>query len=144
MIQVGRHEVLDRQLDGKWTNILEPEYAEYVRSELETAVTLAEESGREVVLLTAPLFRALSFNRPEDDPARVDRFNACSRRSRPTTTAGRVIDLGSRASPDGTYTADVDGVRVRDDGVHYSPEGAVWAVDWLLPQIASLVAAVPE
>lgn len=140
VIQVGRHEVLDRQLDGQWTNILEPAYAAYVRTELDTAVAIAGANGREVVLLTAPYFHASSADRPEDDPARVDRFNQILTDVASGQDGVHVIDLGGRASPGGAYSEVVEGIRIRSDGVHYNAAGSAWAVKWLLPQLAQLVA----
>jgi hypothetical protein len=142
VIQVGRHEVLDRVFDGRWTNILDAAYADYVRYELDTAVSIAADGGREVVLLTAPYFRASSAERPEDDPARVDAFNRLLNDIAATRDHVHVIDLGGRASPGGAYADVVDGIKVRADGVHYSAAGAAWAAEWLLPQLVQLVAGV--
>ncbi len=144
VIQLGRHEVLDRQRDHVWTNILEPDFAAYVRGELEVAVSLAKDDGRAVVLLTAPRFHASSADRPENDPARVDRFNELLAEVAAAHERVYLSDLGGRASPDGVYTAVVDGIRIRSDGVHYSAAGATWAVQWLLPQVIPLVGGQPR
>jgi lysophospholipase L1-like esterase len=144
VIQVGRHEVLDRQLDGEWTNILEPTYAAYVRDELDYAAFLAAADGRKVVLLTAPFFHAAGTDRPEDDPARVARFNELVVEVAAARQNVYAIDLGARSSPDGAYADVVDGIRIRADGVHYSAAGAAWAIDWLLPQLAPLLGEVHQ
>jgi hypothetical protein len=139
VIQVGRHEVLDRQLDGVWTNILEPDYARYIEGELNLAISVAANDGREVVLLTAPHFHASDANRPEDDPARVERFNELLLSAARGWDRVYVVDLGGRASPGGEYADVVDGIKIRADGVHYSAAGAAWAANWLLPQVAPLL-----
>ena len=144
VIQLGRHEVLDRQLDEKWTNILQPAYAAYVRGELARAVGLAGEDGRQVVLLTTPYFNSSSAYRPEDDPARVDRFNQLLADVAADQPRVEVIDLGGRASPGGQYADVVDGEQIRSAGVHYSAAGAAWAVRWLLPQIIPLIGDQPR
>ena len=138
VIQVGRHEVLDRQFHDEWTNILEPAYAEYVRTQLELAVGTAAERGRDVVLLTSPFFLTSDGSRPEDDPARVQRFNEILNEVAADHRA-YVVDLGGRASPDGMYADVVDGIKIRSSGVHYSAAGADWAVRWLLPQLVPLL-----
>jgi hypothetical protein len=141
-VQVGRHEVLDRMHEGRWSNILEPAYAAYVREELAHAVAVASRFGSKVVLLTSPYFRASSSGRSEDDPARVDRFNAILREVAGSWGA-TVLDLGGRLSPGGAYSPVVDGVSVRSDGVHYSAAGVGLAAPYLMPPIADLIRMVP-
>ena len=35
----------------------------------------------------------------------------------------QILDLNKKLCPDGVYTAKVDGIKVRSDGVHLTPEG---------------------
>jgi len=142
-IQVGRHEVLDRLYEGRWTNILDPVYRAYVRRELETGIRIAGSEGAKVVLLTAPRFRRPDRpgggQWPENDPARVDRFNDLLRELATVDRTLVLIDLGARTSPGATYVDVVDGVAVRSDGVHYSRAGVEWIGSWLLPQLTPLL-----
>ena len=48
MILAGRWEVTNRTYQGQWTNILQPEYADYVRRQLELAVRVASSKGAKV------------------------------------------------------------------------------------------------
>jgi hypothetical protein len=137
-IQVGRHEVLDRMFEGRWTNILDDAYAAYVRSELVLAVRVARRGGARAVLLTSPSFRPSAA--PENDPARVARFNGLLRELVAGDPDLVLIDLGGHVSPGGAYASAVDGVTVRSDGVHFSRSGVVWIGEWLLPQLGALVA----
>jgi hypothetical protein len=50
------------------------------------------------------------------------------------------VDLGSHTNPSGQFTATVDGVRMRRDGVHYSAEGCAWFAPWLVPQLRQAAA----
>ena len=43
----------------------------------------------------------------------------------------RILDLKKKLCPDGVYTADVDGIQVRSDGVHLTDEGVQWLTPWL-------------
>ena len=53
----------------------------------------------------------------------------------------RLVDLGRRLCPDGRYTRDVDGVQVRSDGLHLTPEGVRARIaPWLLPQLLASAA----
>jgi len=142
-VQLGRHEVLDRLYQGRWTNILDPAYLSYVRGELLRGIRIAGAEGAKVVLLTAPRFQRPAppggGQWPENDPARVDRFNGLLRELVAENRSLELIDLGARTSPGTTYVDTVDGVAVRSDGVHYSPAGVEWIGRWLLPQLAGLL-----
>lgn len=73
---------------------------------------------------------------PEDQPQRVDHWNQLLRQvaARHRGTAG-ILDLGRRLCPDGAFTWQVDGVRVRSDGVHLTPEGVRRLRPWLVSRI---------
>ncbi|HUQ40028.1 MAG TPA: SGNH hydrolase domain-containing protein [Acidimicrobiales bacterium] len=118
---VGRWELMDRVHDGRWTNIGDPAFAAYVESELDQAITIAGSTGARPVLFTAPYYRrgitAIGGLFPEDDPARVDAVNALIHRVADRRGVA-VLDVGHWLSPEGRYTADVNGIRVRSDGVH--------------------------
>jgi hypothetical protein len=50
-----------------------------------------------------------------------------------------VLDLASVVCPDGRYTSTVNGVRVRSDGLHFTPQGVRQIIaPWLQPQLATL------
>ncbi len=68
---------------------------------------------------------------PEDDPDRVDEWNALLRsvaKARPNVT---VLDLNRKLGPNGVYTNQIDGIRMRIDGVHPTPEAVKWLTPWL-------------
>jgi peptidoglycan/LPS O-acetylase OafA/YrhL len=142
MILVGRWETMDRMHNGKWTHLGDPSFDNHVRGELERAVSIAASGGARVVLATAP------YNRrgerpdgrlwPEDEPDRIDRWNAILREvatEHPDTV--QLIELGARLCPEGRFTKTVDDIAVRSDGVHFTPQGAHWLAPWLLPQLAA-------
>jgi peptidoglycan/LPS O-acetylase OafA/YrhL len=143
VVLVGRHEVLDRQLDGTWSHIGEPRYDAYLRGQLHQALDLAAGGGAPVAVLTAPYFRRPESPSgapwPEDDPARIDAFNVLLRsvvaESGPQV---HLLDLGARLAPDGIYTATVDGVAVRSDGVHLAPTSGRLLASWLVPEVRRL------
>ena len=47
---------------------------------------------------------------------------------RPNVT---VLDLNKKLGPNGAYTTKVDGIRMRSDGVHPTPEAVEWLTPWL-------------
>ncbi|MEU0005309.1 acyltransferase family protein [Streptomyces sp. NPDC006314] len=140
VILFGRWETMDREQDGRWTHIGDKAFDGYLRAQLGRAVETAAARGARVLLATEP------YNRrgerpdgglwPEDNPERVDRWNRMLRQV--ATHEGpsvKILDLAGRLCPDGAFTWQVDGVRVRSDGVHLTPEGARWLEPWLTSQL---------
>jgi hypothetical protein len=117
---------MDRRLDGRYQHVGDAAFDAYLNRELDLAFTIAHSRGAAVVILTAPYTRRAERPDgslwPEDQPARVNAWNnlltAASRRHDAT-----VIDLNRRVCPDGTFAWDAGGVRIRSDGLHFTPEG---------------------
>ncbi len=143
MVLAGRWEVMDRMLDGRWSHIGEPAFDAAVTQALEQAVQVAGSGGAYVELLTAPCFdsgeQPNGLPWPEDDPARLARYNQLVREvaaEHPATV--RVLDFDSMVCPGGVYTTSIDGVQLRDgDGVHIVPTAAAgaWLAGHLLPAV---------
>ena len=143
LLIVGRWEVMDRVYQGKWTHLGEPAFDRYIESELDRAFRVLSDGDAIVAVATAPYFlrgeRPDGGRWPEDNPKRVDRFNQILRRvaaRHPRHVA--VLDLNERTSRGGRYTPVVDGVSLRFDGVHFSPEGARWLGPWLLGALSDM------
>jgi peptidoglycan/LPS O-acetylase OafA/YrhL len=147
LVIVGRWEVMDRMFDGRWTQLGDPAFDRMIDDELERAVDVLGAGEATVAMTTAPYFlrgeRPDGGRWPEDDPARVDRFNAIVRNvasRHPGEVA--VLDLNAQTSRGGQYTPVIDGVNLRFDGVHFSPEGSTWLSPWLFGALREL--APPE
>jgi lysophospholipase L1-like esterase len=142
-IVVGRWELMDRIHDGRWTNLFDPAFAAYLDSEIDTAVTLAQSGARSVVVFTTPYYRRGTTPAgglfPEDDPARVDAINGILRRVAERHGLA-VVDVGGWLSPEGKYTDDVGGVKVRSDGVHLTRQTGELLAPWLFPQLQTVLA----
>lgn len=142
LVIAGRWEVMDRIRDGVWTYIGEPAYDDYLRAQLDRAVAVLSARGGRVLLATAPYYlRGLRPDGglwPEDEPGRVDRYNALVAElasAHPGVVS--VVDLGERVTPGNGYVASVDGVVVRRDGVHLTDAGERWLAPWLLQQVVA-------
>jgi hypothetical protein len=49
-----------------------------------------------------------------------------------------LVDLNGFADPEGKYTdLYIDGVRMREDGVHFTTQGSYVVARWLVPQIVA-------
>lgn len=139
LLIVGRWEIVDRMNEGRWTHVGDEAYDSYLRAELRRALDILGSTGARIVVTTEPYNRRAEKPDgslyPEDHPERVDTWNELLRgvvEDRPNVT---VADLNEKLSPNGYYTTKVDGIRMRSDGVHPTPE----AVDWLTPWLVDAV-----
>ncbi|MGO8864835.1 MAG: acyltransferase family protein [Acidimicrobiales bacterium] len=143
VLLAGRWEVVDREYQGSWTNILHPAYAAYVKSQLEQASQLVTTSGAHMVFLTAPCTdegeQPDGAPWPEDNPARLAAYNKLVRQvaaEHPTTDTA--VDLFSAACPGGKFAATVNGVAMRrSDGVHFTIAGGEYLAPKIMPAIVA-------
>ncbi len=136
--------VSDLEVDGKSLPFGSKASDTYLLQQLDRGVDILRARGGSVVLVTAPYnHRPEVVGQPvrwvEDDPARIDHWNALLRRSvkdrnDPSVT---VADLNDLVSPKGHFTNSLDGVTLRYDGVHFNPEAGQLVFRWLLPQLPS-------
>ena len=101
LLIIGRWETVDRVNEGQWTHIDDPRR------------------------------RADGRLYPEDQPDRVNQWNTMLRNTVSHHPNVRILDFNKKLCPDGVYTAKVDGIKVRSDGVHLTPEGVKWLTPWL-------------
>jgi peptidoglycan/LPS O-acetylase OafA/YrhL len=144
VILLDRWELMDRKLDGVYQHVGQPGYDAYLRSEMDLALSIVGSRGAQVVLLTAPYTRRAE--RPdgglydEDRPERVNAWNdlvrdMAARKPEQTT----VLNLNARVCPNGAFTWDIGQLRIRSDGLHFTPEGVrQWIAPWLMPQLAAI------
>jgi peptidoglycan/LPS O-acetylase OafA/YrhL len=144
VILLDRWELMDRRLDGTYQHVGQPAFDAYLSWELNLAISVAGEHGARVVLLTAPYTHRAE--RPdgglydEDQPERVDAWNRLLRDAAARDPHRiRVLDLNAVVCPDGEFTWSIDGLRVRSDGLHFTPTGVQRIIaPWLLPQLATI------
>lgn len=135
LLIIGRWETVDRVNEGQWTHIGDPTFDSYLNAELQRALDIAGSTGARVVVATAPYSRGGEKPDgrlyPEDQPDRVNQWNAMLRKAVSRHPGVRILDLNKKLCPDGVYTAKVDGIKVRSDGVHLTSEGVQWLTPWL-------------
>ncbi len=149
VILLDRWELMDRRLDGEYQHVGQPAFDAYLGRELDLAISVAAARGAHVVLLTAPYTRRAERPDgglwPEDEPVRVDAWNRLLRaaaEARPDRVT--VLDLNRRACPDGGFTWNAGNIRLRSDGLHFTPEGVQeWIGPWLMPQLGKLAVNGP-
>jgi len=136
--------VSDLEVDGKSLPFGSKASDRYLLRQLDRGVDILRSRGGSVVLATAPYNQrpevvGQAVRWAEDDPARIDHWNALLRRyvkdrNDPNVT---VADLNGYVSPKGRFTNARDGVTLRYDGVHFNPEAGQLVFRWLLPQLPS-------
>ncbi len=144
VVLLDRWELMDRKLNGSYQHVGQPDFDAYLTGQLDQAVTIVGAKGGRVVLLTAPYThrseRPDGGIYPEDDPARVDAWNGLLRAEaarHPDTVT--VLDLNKVMCPDGRFTWTINGLKVRSDGLHFTPAAVQKIIaPWLLPQLGRL------
>jgi peptidoglycan/LPS O-acetylase OafA/YrhL len=135
LLIIGRWETVDRVNEGRWTHIGDPSFDGYLTQELQRAMTVLGSTGARLVVATVPYSRRGEKPNgslwPEDQPERVDQWNTMLHGVIAQHPNIGVLDLKEKLCPGGVYTAKVDGVQVRSDGVHLTPEGVEWLTPWL-------------
>lgn len=139
LMVVGRWETVDRKWNGNWAHIGQPDFDKYLEGELRHALDILASTGALVVVTTEPYNRhgeqAGGKLYPEDQTIRVDQWNTLLRK----VVAGRpnvsVLDLNKKLGPNGNYTNKINGVQVRSDGVHPTPNAVKWLTPWLLDAV---------
>lgn len=148
VILLDRWELMDRKLNGRYQHVGELEYDAYLNRELDRAIEIVASRGAHVVLLTAPYTRRAERPDgglwPEDDPARVDAWNVLLQAAAERHETS-LLDLNGQICPEGEFTWRIDGIRVRSDGLHFTPEGVRrYIAPWLLPKLARLAVHGPQ
>lgn len=140
LLVIGRWELVDRVNEGEWTHVGDPAYDAYLRGELDRALDILGSTGARVVVTTAPYNRraeqADGSLYPEDDPDRADAWNDMLREATAKRRNVTVLDLNKKLSPRGYYTNRVDGIQMRDDGVHPTKAAVEWLTPWLTEALA--------
>jgi len=144
-VLLGRWEVSDRIVDGKWTEIGQPAWDDLYAAELSEAIGILSSRGAHVVIFTLPYITQTTEapnGTPWDinQPVRTNEYNALVRRV-VARFPGRasVIDLNRLLDPAGKYTSYLDGVRVRNpDDEHISVLGGMLLRPLILPTLVRL------
>jgi peptidoglycan/LPS O-acetylase OafA/YrhL/lysophospholipase L1-like esterase len=146
VIMIGAWEVFDRKVGDRVLAVGTPEWQRYLLDEMETGLGIVGARGAPVVLLTVPCYsepeRQLGQPASErNDPKRVAAVNrALQALVARHTRRLHLIDLGGFLCPGGKDAGTIDGVKMRRDGVHFTPEGARVVWRWLGPQLLDVAA----
>ena len=144
VIFLGRWETVDHFYAGQWTWVGQPLWDRHVIDDLVEAIRLVSAHGARVVLFTLPYSNppvesADGTPYPENNPARVDAYNADVRAAvRRAGPVASVVDLYKILDPGGHYQGTFDGVAVRTpDAIHFTLQGGEWLQARVLPALAA-------
>jgi peptidoglycan/LPS O-acetylase OafA/YrhL len=145
LMAVGAWEIYDKKVDGQVLRVGTASYAQYLDGELQTAYNiLAPTSGR-IAMFNVPCYHQRDTGTGgagaeiRNDPARGAWLNQVFSQFVAAHAAKMsMIDLRDYVCPGGRYVDRMDGVQVRDDGVHFTPDGADVIWRWLGPQLRKL------
>jgi lysophospholipase L1-like esterase len=134
LLQSGLWDAKDHEVDGRTIEFGTREGDEYWLSEMQTALDLLSLGGAKVAIVSALYF-------PEESlaPERTDRLNMLYREvacRNPGSTA--FLDLNGFLYPTGELIPFIDGMNVRGDGYHFSPEGADMVGRWRAPKLSDI------
>jgi peptidoglycan/LPS O-acetylase OafA/YrhL len=140
VLLIGAWELYDRVVDGRTIAFASEEARHDLLQQLDRARLALTSSGAPLVLLTAPCFSPQQQDlgvwgeHERTEPWRVDWLNRVLRQyasAHPTDVT--IGDLHKVLCPGGTFAADIAGVHVRNDGVHFTQEGSAFTLEWLIP-----------
>jgi peptidoglycan/LPS O-acetylase OafA/YrhL len=142
-ILIGRFELADTLVDGRWVHVGEAGWDRTLTGELDRAVEICSSLGARVVLFTfpyldPPLEQPDGTPWPENAPSRVDAWNRIVRHvAAEHPKAVTLVRLNALLDPGGRFTYFLGGVRVRwkDTGIHITRAGG----ELLQPKILPLV-----
>ncbi|MFF5232409.1 acyltransferase family protein [Dactylosporangium sp. NPDC000521] len=144
VILLNRWELMDRRHEGRYRAVGDPVFDTYLAKELNLAIDIAAGNGATVVLLNATYTRRAERPDgglwPEDTPQRVDAWNALlAKTAAAHPKHPKVLNLNKVVCPGGTFTWTVNGLKIRSDGLHFTPEGVKKIIaPWLLPQLKKI------
>jgi peptidoglycan/LPS O-acetylase OafA/YrhL len=144
----------DRLVDGVMLPLGTPEWDAFVMDGLNKQLNILSSQGAKLILATFPYVRpalwALDSHADELEAEAFQRVSALNRVYRQFAVQHPdkvvLVDLNLFSCPEGKFSnAVVSGVKLREDGIHFTTPGSVVVAEWLAPQFkAALGTMGPE
>jgi hypothetical protein len=135
--------VLPATVDGKDVWPCEAEYEELWSRRLDEAIGVLSASGAKVVLLSAPGAPLEVFK--GENPAEFDARQRCTNDTLEEVATSNpdaaFVDLAGYVCPDDKCRVEIDGLTLRNDGVHYRGDAAKLIARWATPRILEVAGA---
>jgi hypothetical protein len=135
VVLVGYWESQNRLYGGTYQNLSDPDYYDFIESNLEAGLDILHEGGADVVLQTAPYYGDGTPDAMVDDMNQI--IDTVGAQDSSWVT---IMDVNQLLDPEGTYTASPDGILARtSDDVHLTQAGVTQILD---PVLFPLVSAL--
>jgi peptidoglycan/LPS O-acetylase OafA/YrhL len=141
VLQLGAWEIFDREIDGEWIAFGTPEYDAILEPILQRGVDALSSGGAPVIVLTTPRFTRTDGTQEWliNDVSRTDHFNALLKRlAEHNQDRVVLVDLGNYLCPANDCHKEINGVKMRPDGVHFKEPDARVVAAWLAPTMRKL------
>jgi peptidoglycan/LPS O-acetylase OafA/YrhL len=139
----------DYFVNGRTLEIGTPEWDAYVLAGLQQQLDVLTSQGAKLALLTFPYSRLVPWallpdaaEREQDDFRRITELNKVYRQfAERHPDKVTLVNLNGFACPEGRFTdLVINGVKMREDGLHFTPNSSYVVARWLAPQIAAAAA----
>ncbi|NNG41193.1 acyltransferase [Flexivirga sp. ID2601S] len=152
---LGPWEVFDHYVGDKNLAVGTPAYTDYLLGRLEEGLqTMQKAAGGQKLPIVIPqvpclgqpkyVVNGVNMATDRNDPRRAAAVNdILAKFAAKHPDQVHLADTNQLVCPTGTFTEKVNGVQLRDDGVHYTQAGAAAFWKWLMPQIARWVPGTP-
>jgi hypothetical protein len=143
----GALDSLDRSVGDETLKTGTPEWEAYVSDGLAKQVEALSSRGAKVALATFPCSKPAAWaflpepgKYEEETFRRINDLNAVYRRfAEQHPDKVTLVDLNHFACPEGRFSdLIIDGVRMREDGLHFTPQGSSVVARWLAPQLVDI------
>jgi peptidoglycan/LPS O-acetylase OafA/YrhL len=127
----------DWQINGQWLHPCQPAYDQWYEHQVVDALSLLTHGGARVALgLPAPSFGPDFF-------ARDECIRTAERQAVMAVPGTSTVDFKDLICPQNHCLNEIDGITLREDGMHYMGPAAEIVVRWLVPRLRLVAAAPP-
>ncbi len=135
-IEWGSYEVFDLIVDGETLPWGSEAWDRHAIDALRATGERLGAGDTPVALLTVHCFEGGPVPQ-RDDPARIVHLNELAAEAVEGTDM-TLVDLNGAVCPGGRHVAELDGVPLYRDSIHFTPEGAAAVWRWLVPELRTL------
>jgi hypothetical protein len=144
IMMFGPWDVLDHLVDGTAVRFGTPQWQQLVSASVGQALDVAGSGRTPVAVLDVPCYASPASGGPDapvrDDPARSAALDAILKQAVASRPFAHVLDVSDVLCPGGKFLEKLDGVTLRPDGVHLTPQSSalLWKT-WLVPRLEQLL-----
>lgn len=145
---LGHYQQYDIRINGQVVRQGTPEYEAWLTAQIERAIADLRRGGKKVALVNVPCHRTVeTATNPKsiamNDDTRVAWLNGVIAKVAAQDGNVPVVDLDAWECGAGKDPENIDGVAMRVDGLHYTPEGADLVWSFLQSQFLQIIGSEP-